>query len=168
MENGSSHCVQLLRALAAGRLGEWQGLPTNCVKDDAEAAFGPSDAGPDGVASLNGSLAAFRRYPPTAGAPYGIQIWLRNNIIFAVEINSPRLPQPFTEVLGEPEVKERSRLGAVHSQWIYASHGLVLHVQNITDAVTRLYGFAPCSLEDFRQLQWARIEVERRPLRPKP
>lgn len=165
MHNPSSDCALMLRAMADGRLNEWQGLPANCTKADAEAALGPSEAGPDGVAALEGSLAAFRRYPPTSAAPHGVQIWLRDDAVFAVEIMSPHLPRPFTELLGEPEAKERSAVGSVHTQWIYASRGLVLHVQNITNEVVRLYGFASCTLDDFRQLPWGRIEVRRVPLR---
>jgi hypothetical protein len=165
MDTQTTACAERLQALVEGRLDAWHGLPANCVKQDAEAGMGPSETGPDGAARLDGILTAFRRYPGSAAAPHGVQVWFRDDVIYGVEIMSPALPQPFTTLIGEPEVKERSRIGAVHTQWIYASKGLVLHVQNVTNAVVRMYGFPPCTIEAFRQLPWGRVEV-RRELRP--
>lgn len=167
MQRTTTRCAESLRAFADGRLDQWSGLPGTCSRSDAESTLGPSESGPDGVASLAGTLAGFRRYPPTGAAPYGVQIWLADDTIMAVEVVDARLPRPVVEMLGEPEAKERSGVGSVHTQWIYASRGVVLHIQNITGVVNRMYGFVPCSLEAFRALPWGRIEVQRRPLRPR-
>lgn len=160
-----SACVNALRALVEGRLDAWHGLPPGCDRKDAEAAFGPGEGGPDGVASLAGTLTAFRRYPRSARLPRDVQVWLRDDAIFAVEVNDLQPAQPVERMLGAPEASERSGVGSVHTQRIYASRGLVLHVQNITGAIVRTYGFGPCTLEQFRALPWGQIHIERRPLR---
>ena len=93
-----------------------------------------------------------------------MHVWLRDDLIQAIEINSPRLPRPFTAQLGEPEARERSGLGSMQTQWVYASRGLVLHVQKMSNEVMRIYGFSPCSIDDFRKLPWGRVESRRVPL----
>jgi hypothetical protein len=154
-------CVAALRLLAEGRLDEWNGLPAGCTKDAAESAVGPSERGPDGVTILDGTPTAFRRYPAQPAAPHGVQVWLRDDVIFGVEIASPRLSKPPADLLGPPEAKERSGIGSSHMQWIYARRGLVLHVQNITNSTVMLYAFAPCTLAQFRTLPWGRVEIRR-------
>ena len=161
----SSACVSALRALIEGRLDAWAGLPAACAREDAEAAYGAGDNGPDGVASLTGTPTAFRRYARSARLPSDVQVWLRDDTILAVEVNGLQPARPVADMLGPAEATERSGVGSVHTQHIYASRGLVLHVQNITGAIVRAYGFAPCTLEQFRALPWGQIRTERRPLR---
>lgn len=160
-----SPCVSALRALVEGRLDAWHGLPTGCSRQDAEAAFGAGDTGPDGVASLAGTLTAFRRYARSADLPRDVQVWLRDDAIFGVEVNDLQPAQSVAHMLGAPEASERSGVGGVHTQRIYAARGLVLHVQNITGAIVRSYGFTPCTLAQFRELPWGQIRIERRPIR---
>lgn len=158
-----SSCVSALRALVEGRLDAWHGLPPGCSRQDAEAAYGSGEGGPDGVASLAGTLTAFRRYAQSKRVPRDVQVWLReDDSILAVEVNDLKTAQSVAHLLGAPEAIERSGVGRVHTQRIYASRGLVLHVQDITGAIVRSYGFAPCTLEQFRGLPWGQIRVERR------
>lgn len=161
-----SACVNALRALAEGRLDAWHGLPPGCSRQDAETAYGPGAGGPDGVASLAGTPTAFRRYARSAQVPRDVQVWLRDGAILGLEVNDLQPARPIADMLGEPEASERSGVGSVHTQRIHASRGLVLHVQNITGAIVRAYGFAPCTLEQFRTLPWGQVRVERRPIRP--
>jgi len=164
MAQTTSDCSRSLRALADGQWDAWHGLSAGCSRADVEAGLGPSEAGPDGVALLDGTLTAFRRYPPSGAAPFGAQVWFHDRGVYGVEIMSPALTRAFTEMLGEPEVKERSGLGGTYTQWIYASRGLALHV-NAAGTVVRTYGFAACTIDAFRQLPWGRVEVRRQPLR---
>jgi hypothetical protein len=166
MEQAVSDCRRSLRALADGHWDAWRGLPAGCTRADVEAGLGPSEAGPDGTGLLDGTLTAFRRYPPSGAAPYGVQVWFHEREVYGVEVVSPTLARSFIEMLGEPDVKESSGMGGTYTQWIYTSRGLALHV-NAAEAVVRAYGFAPCTVEAFRQLPWGRIEVRRQPLRPR-
>ena len=166
MAQAISDCSRALHALADGRWDAWHGLSAGCTRDDVEAGLGPSDAGPDGAALLDGTLTAFRRYPPSGVAVLGAQVWFRDDGVYGVEIVSPALTRSFADMLGEPEVKERSGMGGTYTQWIYAPRGLALHV-SAAGAVVRAYGFTPCTVDAFRQLPWGRIEVRRQPLRPR-
>ena len=161
MSKQESPCVAALRLLAAGHLNDWNGLPSGCTSTDAETAFGSSGNSPDGAARLDGTLTAFRRYPAQPAAPHGVQVWFRDDVILGVEISGPQLPGSPADLLGPPEAKERSGIGSIHSQWIYASRGLVLHVQDITNVTVRMYGFAASTLEGFRTLPWGRVEIRR-------
>lgn len=160
-----SVCVDAMRALIEGRLDAWPGLPRGCGRQAAEAAFGPGEGGPDGVAPLEGTATAFRRYGPSPRVPHAVQVWLRDEAILAIEVAGLVPAGPLDELLGPAEAIERSGLGSVHSQHIHASRELVLHVQNITGAIVRAYGFPSCTLAQFNELPWGRLQVERRPVR---
>ena len=75
-----------MRALVEGRLDAWPGLPRGCGRQAAEAAFGPGEGGPDGVAPLEGTATAFRRYGPSPRVPHAVQVWLRDEAILAIEV----------------------------------------------------------------------------------
>ena len=160
-----SACVNALRALVEGRLEAWHGLPAGCSTRDVEAAYGPGDGGPDGVGSLGGTPTAFRRHSRSPRVPHDVVAWFRDGAVLGVEVTDLKPTRPLAESLGEPEARERSGVGSVHTQLVYASRGLVLHVQNITGAIVRAQGFAACTLDEFRALPWGQSRVERRPLR---
>jgi hypothetical protein len=152
------HCSsQLSKLIRWGRLGEWHGLPNSCAQAAAELAYGPSGTGPDGVALLDGTLTAFRRFPAREAAPAGVLFWLRDHAIVGVEINEPRLDEGYATGLGEPALKERSNPGARgHEHLIYPSQGLLLHVLPATRRIFLITGYSPCTLSAFRALPWGR------------
>jgi hypothetical protein len=159
------NCVDSLRVLAAGDLRGWYGLGEKCDRRAAEAALGPSEAGPDGAAMLAGELMAFRRYPPAPAAPHGVVVWLEADAILVVEIVQPVLPEPVEAQLGPPPETAASGLAAFHSQWIYADRGLTVHVHDYTGEPRRLYAYRPMSVEEFLASGLAAVETRRIPLR---
>jgi hypothetical protein len=151
--------------LAAGDLRGWHGLDEGCDRASAEAALGPSEAGPDGSGMLGGVPTAFRRYPPAPAVPDGVVVWLEEDWVVAVELMQPVLPEPIAAQLGPPEARERSGLASFHSQWIYAGRGLTAHVDDVSEDVRRLYGYAPTTVEDFLASPIASVETRRIRLR---
>lgn len=160
----ASGCTGALRALASGDLRHWHGLEDDCGRANAEAAFGPSEAGPDGSAMLAYELTAFRRYPPKPVAPYGIVVWFEGDEVVLVEIVQPALAEPLAEQIGPPEATADSGLAAFHSQRIYAGRGLTAHVHDMTDEVLRLYAYRPMTVAAFLASGLAGVETRRIPL----
>lgn len=155
---GGEDCTAALRALGNGRLSEWHGLVPGCSRAHAEEVLGPSESGPDGTGRLGGSPTAFRDYPLTSAAPYGITVWFVLDTIVLVQVNSPRLGEPLDRLLGGPEGTMPSLLAPAHTQWIYASRGLTAHVHTYRHEVLRLYGCAPTTVEEFRNSWLSRVE----------
>jgi hypothetical protein len=160
----ASGCAASLRALASGDLRHWHGLANHCGRADAEAAFGPSQAGPDGSAMLAGALTAFRRYPPAPAAPYGVVVWFEGNEVVLVEIVQPTLAEPLQEQIGPPEGTADSGLAAFYSQRIYAGRGLTAHVHDMTGEALRLYAYHPMTMDAFLATGLAGVEIRRIPL----
>jgi hypothetical protein len=137
-----------LRALAGGDLAAWPGLSGGIARADAAAAL---DAQPEaeGPVALFGRPAALCRYPATAAAPLGIQIWYVGSAAELVQIDEPVPTRPVTEALGPPEAEVDSLLGSSRRQLVYAGRGLTVHVSAFTGRPYRLYGYAPCPVEQF-------------------
>lgn len=162
---GVGGCRNSLRDLAEGRLGSWSGLSEDCRRADAEAAVGPSEEGDDGVGDLGGQMTAFRAYPGTDFAPFGLLVWYEGEEILALQINQPNVKGNPEGLLGPPEGREQSQLKAFHEQWIYASRGLSLHVHEGTGEVFRLYAFPPMSVEAYLESLLSRVYIRREPRR---
>jgi hypothetical protein len=160
----ASGCTASLRSLASGDLRHWHGLEEDCDRADAEAAFGPSESGPDGSAMLARELTAFRRYPPAPAAPYGIVVWFEGDEVVLVEIVQPALAEPLQEQIGSPEGTADSGLAAFHSQRIYAGRGLTAHVHDMIGEVLRLYAYRPMTVDAFLASGLAGVETRRIPL----
>jgi hypothetical protein len=154
-------CVAALRALADGKLANWQGLTARCARADAETALGPA-TGDDQVGDLGGTPTPYRSYPATAGAPEGILVWFRDQRIVLVRVAHPVLGEALETSLGVPEAKERSLLASGHTQWIYASRGVVGHVWGTdTTKLFHLYAFQPMSVDEFRGSWLSKLEIRR-------
>ncbi len=158
-------CIGALHQLATGDLIDWQGLSSNCVRSDAETAFGETGDAPDGIGLLAGSPNAFRDYPATPFAPYGIMVWYVEDTIAVIQINSPVFSKSPEQILGSPEGTTISKLQALSSQWIYASRGLTLHFNDHTKTVFRLYAYFPTTVDDFLHSPLSQVETRRIPLR---
>ena len=148
--------IAALRALAEGRLADWPGLLPGCGRPHAEAALGPSGAGPDGAGWLGPSPAAFRHY-----GPYGIVVWYAGDAVLLIEINTPHLDAPPEALLGPPEATAPSRLDGLHSQLIYARRGLTIHLHTYTRALRRIYAYTPTSAEAFLASPLSQVAIGR-------
>jgi hypothetical protein len=158
-------CRESLRNLAEGRLGDWHGLPDQCQRADAEAALGPSAEGMDGVGNLGGQMTAFREYPGTDIAPFGLLVWYEGDDILVVQINQPNLGEDPEQLLGPPQGQAESQLKAFHEQWVYPARGLSLHVHEGTRVVFRIYAFPPLSLDAYWESFLSRVSIRREPRR---
>ncbi len=160
----SKSCTTSLRNLANGNLQLWNGLLSDCNRLNAEEAFRPSQASSDNSTMLAGELTAFRDYPSTSAAPYGITVWYVEDKILLIQINHPSLNRSLEELLGSPDGTAPSLLKAFHTQWIYAHRGLTAHVNNQTQEVLRLYAYPPTTVDEFLHSWISRIETRRIPL----
>ena len=156
-----ARCVTALRAFGSGRLSEWLGLPEGCTRAHVERALGPSEPGPDGAGRLGGSPTAYRTYPPTDFAPYGVMVWFVEDQVVLLQINSPAATIPLEASLGAPDGHANSLLDYGHSQWIYAERGLTAHVSIITQDILRIYGYRPTSLEEFLESWLSKVAIRR-------
>ena len=133
-----------LEPLARGDLEAFRGLGPGDDRAAAEAAFGPSEAGPDGVGPLMGELLPFRRYPAVPVGPYGVVVWFADqDRVLLVDVPSPALDATGLLVLGEPELELPSGLEVFHSQLAWPSRGLAAHVSKADGSVRALYAFGP-------------------------
>ena len=133
-----------LQALAAGDLAAFHGLGPADDRAAAEAAFGPSGPGPDGIGPLMGHLLPFRRYDPVGVGPYGVVAWFAaDGGVLLVDVPSPALDAAALLPLGEPELEAPSDLAAFHSQLAWPSRGLAAHVSKADGSVRVLYAFGP-------------------------
>jgi hypothetical protein len=147
MEAGRTSSLQ---ALAAGELADFRGLGPADDRAAAEAAFGPSEPGPDGIGPLMGELTPFRRYGAVAVGPYGVVVWFgAENRVLLVDVPSPALDAAALLPLGEPELDAESGLEAFHSQLAWPSRGLAAHVSRVDGSVRALYAFGPMSGEEY-------------------
>lgn len=155
--------IAALRALAAGRLAEWRGLPPGCGRPHVETAFGPSEPGPDGSGRLGPTPTAFRRYPPTSIGPYGLVVWLVGDQVELIEINTPSLAEAPEAQLGPPEAEAPSRLDAMHIQLIYARRGLTIHLHRFTRQLKRIYAYPATTHEAFLASWLSKVAITRAP-----
>lgn len=156
--------VAALKALGEGRLAAWRGLLPGCSRGHAEAALGPSAPGPDGAGRLGPSPAAFRRYPPAPIGPYGVIVWLAGDAVTLIEVNTPALSESPEAQLGPPEAEVPSRLDRLHTQLIYASRGLTLHLHTYTRQLKRIYAYPPTTVEAFLASWLSQVAIGREPL----
>jgi hypothetical protein len=142
--------MAMLAHLAAGDLGAFRGLGEDDDRDAAEAAFGPSEAGPDGNGPLMGEMLPFRRYPAAAAAPFGVVVWFgAQDRVLLVEIPSPAVDATGLLALGEPELELPSGLEVFHTQLAWPSRGLAAHVSKSNGALRALHAFAPMGRDEY-------------------
>jgi len=81
-----------------------------------------------------------------------------------VEVDTPALAAPIEVTLGPPEATERSRLEPMHTQLVYATRGLVAHVDNDSRVVFRLFAIPSTTVPAFLASPLARIEIRDEPI----
>lgn len=150
-------CENAIRALAAGRIERWQGLPEGCTRADVERALSyvPPAAG---ASVAQGSF----EYPPTSGAPHGVDLEYADDEVLYVVIVDPKIPSA-EQTLGRPDGVIPSRLEGAKEQWVYASRGLSVHMDRWEPGVVRLYAFAPTTLEEFQDSALSQVKTRRYP-----
>jgi hypothetical protein len=155
--------IAAVKALAAGDLAGWHGLPAGLGDATLAAALG---AGGEEVSSQLGGLpAVYRTYPAAAGVQSGVMAWFEGEDAVALEIRDPPLTAPPDEQLGAPEAEAPSGLGTSYRQQVYGTRGLALHVSGVTDEVRRLYAFAAGDADEFLASPLGRVEERRIPRR---
>jgi hypothetical protein len=148
--------LEPLLAFAEMRLDRWSGLPTYSAAD-ADRILGP------GGPAQSGSLGVFRHHPGRAPTPLGVLVWLAGDRVSLVGAYGPALPA-LEPLLGAPEHVAPSNVFAPsHEQWIYASRGLVAHVDRWASRVSRVYGFPAMTVDEFLQSAVAAVEVTETP-----
>jgi len=142
-----------LAQLAAGHLAAFRGLGPSSDRAAAEAAFGPSEPGPDGIGPLLGEMLPFRRYPPVPVGPFGVTVWFEGpDRVRLVDVPSPALDAAGLLALGGPELELPSGLEVFHTQLAWPSRGLAAHVSKSDGSVRALHAFAP--LADAEYTAW--------------
>jgi hypothetical protein len=155
--------IDAVRALAAGEYERWHGVPPGLDRATVDAALDSGDASPERSGRLGGLPAVYRMYPPTDGAPFGVQVWFEGERVSVLEIREPPLRAPLDEWLGEPEARVPSGLGGSYRQWVYAGRGLTFHVSRVTGEALRLYAYPACPTERFLEHPLSRVERRRIP-----
>jgi hypothetical protein len=155
-------CTTALRALAHGNFTLWRGLTDDCTTAAAVAALGPQN-GADRTGDLGGSPTRYRIYPATTAAPHGVYVWDVNERIVLVRVHDAVAAKPALEQLGEPEARDLSKMPGFKTQWIYASRGLTLHVDDDTGVTSFLYAYQPMTLAEFRASWLSQVEIRRIP-----
>jgi hypothetical protein len=150
-----------LRALAGGDLAAWTGLPAGLTAEALADALGPP--GEEEAGRIGGQPAAYRAFPPAAGAPFGVKAWLAGDEVWLLEIREPPLRAPLEQQLGEPEATASSGLGTSYTQQVYGGRGLLLHVSGVTGEVRRLYALAPAPAEEILASPVGQVEERRVP-----
>jgi hypothetical protein len=158
----TNDCTAALRALASGDYAPWHGLTDDCTTAHAVAAFGHQE-GTDRTGDLGGSPTRYRIYPATAAAPHGIYVWDVNDRIVLLRLHEVAATRPIRDQLGEPEARELSKMPGFKTQWVYASRGLTLHVDDDTGAIAFLYAYRPMTVNEFRASWLSRVEIRRTP-----
>ena len=142
--------MSMLANLAAGDLGSFRGLGPDDDRTAAEASFGPSEPGLDGLGPLMGEMLPFRRYPAVPVAPYGLTVWFAaEDRVLLVDVPSPALDATGLLPLGEPELELPSGLEVFHSQLAWPSRGLAAHVSKADGSVRALHAFGPLSRAEY-------------------
>jgi len=147
----TTDCQRALLALADGKLDGWHGAD-GCTRADADRVFG-SFGKPDEP----GLFGKAQDYPARAGAPYGLEIDCSDHgEIVAILVNAPKLGAPLEQVPGPPERVLRSGLGADVEQRVWATRGLVAHVQQPGEIVT-LIAFRTMTIDEYVNGVWPTI-----------
>jgi hypothetical protein len=135
----TNDCTVSLRALATGEYAAWHGLTDHCTTAHAVAALGTPPDSADHVGDLGGSPTRYRIHPATAAAPHGIYVWDVDDRLVLVRIHEATPALPVLAQLGEPDARDMSRMPGFKTQWIYASRGLTLHIDDDTGEVAFVY-----------------------------
>ncbi len=159
LDASSGDCVTALRALADGDLGRWHGLPARCSLADAERALGAP--GPDQTGFPGGAPTRYRTYPPSPGAPAGLQVYDVDGTVTVIITHDAVPAGKLDALLGPAEAKQPSRMPGFKTMWIWASRGLTLHRDDTSGAVAWLYAYAPMTVDAFRASWMARVEIHR-------
>ena len=155
----AASCVAALRALAAGDYRGWRGLPVGCTIADADRALGA--AGPTATGFPGGSPTRYRTYPPSVGAPAGLQVYDVDGAVTLIIAHDAVAADKVDAMLGAPEAKQASRMPGFKTMWIWASRGLTLHRDDSTGAVAWLYAYPPMTVDAFRASWLAKVEIHR-------
>lgn len=155
---GSTQCVDSIRALATGDLSLWRGLH-RCARADAESVLLTGNV-PSPKGALTSSGTAYN-YPATSGAPLGITITYGDgDIIYLIEVKTPKLGAKVEASLGTPEKIVPSGLRRRGEQWIYASKGLIVHKH--FDELITIFAVRPTTVADFLKTPLSNVSVERK------
>ena len=152
-------CLTALRGLAAGDYREYRGLAATCTIADADRALGA--AGPTATGFPGGSPTRYRTYPPSAGAPAGLQVYDVDGAVTLIIARDAVPADTLDAMLGAPEAKQASRMPGFKTMWIWASRGLTLHRDDSTGAVAWLYAYPPMTVDAFRASWLAKVEIHR-------
>ncbi len=156
---GLTPCALALRALGAGDYAGWHGLTASCTTADAVAALGPGSG--DRSGSPGGSPTRYRIHPPSVGAPHGLNVYdVQDRIVLVITHDAVPARGPEAQ-LGAPEARLPSRMPGFKTQWIWASRGLTLHVDDTGGEVAWLYAYAPSTVDAFKTSWMARVEIHR-------
>lgn len=152
-------CLTALRGLAAGDYREYRGLAATCTIADADRALGA--AGPPQTGFPGGSPTRYRTYPPSAGAPAGLQVYDVDGAVTLIIARDAVPADTLDAMLGAPEAKQASRVPGFKTMWIWASRGLTLHRDDSSGAVAWLYAYPPMTVDAFRASWLAKVEIHR-------
>jgi hypothetical protein len=155
IDNGiEPDCVQAIRRLATGDIGDWHGLPSGCHHEQMAAVLQGGDA--DGQGLLSGYPVRFRFYQAESQAEL-LQAWFTSRgEVFLITFSAPRLagdPALLLESLGEPEQKIEPGVGfhADAHQWVYATRGLTLFVREHLTEVARIAAYQPTTADYYER-----------------
>lgn len=154
-----ANCLTALRGLAAGDYREYRGLAATCTIADADRALGA--AGPTATGFPGGSPTRYRTYPPSAGAPAGLQVYDVDGAVTLIIARDAVPADTLDAMLGAPEAKQASRVPGFKTMWIWASRGLTLHRDDSSGAVAWLYAYPPMTVDAFRASWLAKVEIHR-------
>lgn len=162
-------CDAALRALGAGALGDWRGLPVGCTAADLGRVFtGGGD--PPGNGRLSTRPTRFRNYRAD-GQPQPLQVWFDDDDrAILITWIQPSVVGPVKELLatlGAPEAKLDPSIGyhADAHQWIYAGRGLTLYVREHDGTLARASAFPPTTAADYEARLGAHDQREYLPRR---
>jgi hypothetical protein len=166
--SGSSACMESLHAFAARAFADWRGLLSPCLIEDALHILVPQDEW-IGAGNLGSSaLAASYRFCRVPSYPTPVRVWFADSEVRLIEAEGPLESLSFTDLtrqLGEPEARLDSWYGfaAVEKgEWVYATRGIAVSCGPSGIEVSRLYAFAPMSVQDY--VRRLRIDQRQRPL----
>jgi len=155
----TASCEAALRGLAAGDYRDYRGVATTCTLADADRALGA--AGPPQTGFPGGVPTRYRTYPPSAGAPAGLQAYDVDGTITLIIARDAVPADTLDAMLGAPEAKQPSRMPGFKTMWIWASRGLTLHRDDTSGAVAWLYAYPPMTVDAFRASWLATVEIHR-------
>ena len=155
-EATAAECRQQIYSLVANDLYEWRDLPPGCTRFDVAEALHLPNSQEAGSGLLDGQLTMFRRYPATKVAPLGFQVWFRDEVVIAIEMNGAKLGPDDIDRIGPPAERDDPPVTGGHGHWLYPSHGLILHKQRGSNELLGITAVPRCTLDSMRKLPWLR------------